>query len=173
MVPRLRRIVPWFVVATKSRREGWAAENVERQGAEVYLPRISSVEVLFPSYLFVRTTNGTWRFLQGTYGVSSVIMVGEHPAALTPTAIEEIRALEDDDGFVLLPDWVGGRRSLRPGESVEVVEGPFMGAVGLYQGQRPNERASALLNMLGRQTSVELELVQLERYEPKGRRRGN
>ncbi len=163
MISRLRRrIVPWFVISTKPRKELWAAENVENQGAETYLPRISKTEVLFPGYLFV-CTDGTWHFLRGTFGVSHVIMVGSAPAKLSHHAIEEIRGLENTEGLIVVPDWVKGRRALCHGEKVEVLAGPFMGSVGLYQGMKPNERAQALLHVLGRETLVEMDYEDLER----------
>jgi hypothetical protein len=34
------RIRQWVVVQTEANREKWAAENVARQGREVYLPKI-------------------------------------------------------------------------------------------------------------------------------------
>src|SRR5690606_37023711 len=100
----------------------WAAENVERQGYKTYLPLVGErtrnglvVRPLFPRYLFVQT-NGQWRFLMGTYGVSLLVMDGNKPAVLPDQQLEALRSREDLHGLVELP----GPESLSIGQKVVV-----------------------------------------------------
>ena len=65
--------------------------------------------------------------------------------------IEEIKSRERG-GLIELPR----RDGLRPGEQVRVLQGPFAGHLGLYQGMRPHERVLVLLAVLGGQSRVEL-----------------
>lgn len=164
------RLRPWFVLRVQSRRERWAAENVERQagqyGTEYYLPMISEGECLFPGYLFVRTGHGAWRFLEGTYGVIEVLKSGERPAVLRPDEMGHIRRLEiDGTGLVRLPN------VFERDELVRVQDGPFIGYTGLVEGMSARDRVRVLLGVMGRETPVELHISQLER-EPKRSRPG-
>lgn len=158
----------WYVVMTKPQRENWARENVLKQGAEPYLPRVSPTEVLFPSYMFVCTT-GAWRFLRGTFGVMDVVAFGESPAQVPHRDIAGIRALEGPDGFVQLPDWQHRQRLPRPGEEVEVRSGLFEGSRGLCEGMPGHDRVCLLLDLLGRRTRVTLDVRDLR--DGKQRRR--
>lgn len=154
----------WFVARTQTRRENWAAENIARQGAEFYLPRVAEevyvrrgapyvvrARCLFPSYIFVRSPNGQWRFLLGTFGVTELIMSGAQPAVVADGEIARIQAREDVDGIVHLP--------ARPsrfvhGSQVRVADGPFVGYVGIYQGASSKECQRVLLDFLGRKATV-------------------
>ena len=47
-------------------------------------------------------------------------------------------------------------RGLQRGDRVRISAGAFTGHLGLYDGQRPHERVSVLLSLLGGQTRVEM-----------------
>lgn len=156
----------WVVVRTHSCREKWAAENISRQGARPYIPKIAEriklrahrhemitrVRPLFLSYVFVEV-NGAWRFLLGTFGVAGVIMQGAFPALLKDKDIEALRQLEDEDGLIVLPKRPVERR-FRPGTPVRISDGVYSGYKGIYDGVGPQERERVLLDYLGRKTSV-------------------
>ena len=144
----------WIAVRTQPRRENWAAENVMRQDCEFYLPRYlvystrlrqCRSEILFRSYLFAKPENGQWRFLLGTFGVSSVMMRGESPAPVMQQHIDELRKREDRDGFIVLPK----RSRFMEGDKVRVTSGPFVTHLGVYQGQTPAQREKVLIDILG------------------------
>jgi transcriptional antiterminator RfaH len=147
----------WIVARTKPCREVWAAENIQRQGHEFYLPRIfvpathlcgqARSECLFKSYIFVLTEQ--WRFLLSTFGVSGVIMGGNGsgPAILPQSEIDRMKLLEDGTGFVILPKF-------KPGQDLRVTDGPFKNEKAIYQGMGPKEREEVLINFLGRKTKV-------------------
>lgn len=155
----------WYVVRTQHLREPWACENLLRQGAEPYLPRIAEkvrrtgtphllrARCLFPTYVFVRTEAGQWRFLLGTWGVSSLVMCGDLPATLPDTEIAKLRAREED-GLVKLPERPPLINRFKPNDRVRANNGAFSGFVGLYQGIAPHGRQKVLMDFLGRKTSV-------------------
>lgn len=160
----------WLVATTQPRKERWAEENVRRQGFESYLPLITQrkraktvIECLFPRYLFVRTT-GPWRFLTGTFGVSGVVMSGDHPASLSELDILRLRVQEDARGYVQLPATVTDER-FKPGEAVRINEGVFSGYTGQYQLATAHDRVRVLLEYLGRQTPVEVASLAVEALE--------
>src|SRR5262245_7302566 len=112
--------------------------------------RVVTKPPLFPSYVFVAIVAGWWSARWCPH-VVRLILSGLTPAVIPDAVIDEIRGRERG-GLVELPK----RDQLKPGESVRVLQGPFTGQLGLYQGQRPHERILVLLAMLGGQQRVEL-----------------
>ena len=52
------------------------------------------------------------------------------------------------------------------GDNVTVVSGPFEGLVGVISAiDRDHQKAKVLLNMFGRETSVDMDFVQLEKID--------
>ena len=159
-----RRLVPWFVARTKPRQESWAAENVARQGAEYYLPRLSVKECLFPGYLFVRTRDKQWRFLNSTYGLLHVVMLGDSPARLSVQDVMRIRELEGEDGMVILPS-AKDEPALQAGDKLKVLEGPFKDLHGICSEMSARDRVRVLLSLFGRMTPVYVELSQVRKVD--------
>jgi len=79
-----------------------------------------------------------------------LIMGGTQPARVPDSVIAEIRARERG-GLVDLPR----REVFLTGEAVRVIQGPFAGHLALFAGQRPHDRVSVLLALLGGQQRVE------------------
>jgi transcription antitermination factor NusG len=160
----------WLVARTKQCREKWAAENALRVGfAECYLPlftkkvvRNGKVEtkecVLFEGYLFVRSSNGQWQALLGTFGVISVLLHGERPVPVPEGAIQELKARENADGYIQLPE----RPRFSPQERVRIRRGLFAGQVGIYAGDAAESRIRVLLDFLGRKTEAVVAETQVE-----------
>lgn len=172
---RIGRAQPrdWMVCVTEPRRESWAAENVERQGYEYYLPQILEKRVasgklieqthpLFPGYLFVkRMTGGRWASLTGTRGVIQVITTGLNPSFLPNRLIDELRQKEKD-GLVILPP-PPDSAEFQPGQPVRLRDGPMLGYIGIYDGQARADRVNVLLKFLSGEIRVEVKATQLEK----------
>jgi len=156
----------WYVVQTQVNGEAKAAQNLLRQGYDVYLPRYLkrrrharkvdfAAKPLFPRYIFVAIDMATqrWRSIQSTFGVSRLVTNGDDPAAVPNGVVCALRAREDDKGFVRLDN----KPTFAPGDKVRVLAGAFMDSSGLFNGLADHDRVSILLDMLGRQVRVLLD----------------
>jgi transcriptional antiterminator RfaH len=152
-----------LVIKTRPRQEDRALENLERQGFEVYLPKIpvpkrlrglwsQVIEPLFPGYLFLHANPNQVSLspVRSTFGVSGLVRFGQRIAPVPDDIIDYLRAREREgaDGNILeeLP--------FSPGDKVDVVTGSFAGLSAIYQMAKGADRALVLVSMLGRQNSV-------------------
>lgn len=155
----------WYAVHTHPKGEVKARENLQRQGFDAYLPlyrkkrrharKVDYVATpLFPRYLFVSmdTEASRWRSIRSTYGVLHLVCNGEQPAPLPEGVVEAIKARADADGMVLLD----GGIPFKPGQKVEVLEGPLKNLTGIFQSVSDDMRVIVLLEMLGRPVTVRL-----------------
>jgi transcriptional antiterminator RfaH len=155
----------WFVVYTQSRNEELASEHLNRQGFDVYFPRYRKTRSharrrdvvaapLFPRYIFVGfdAMNAAWRSIRSTRGVIDLVRHGVDPVPVPEGAIDEIRAREDDGGYILL----GKHLRLARGDRFRIDSGPFASCEAIFEAKKDEERVIALLSMLGREVSVVL-----------------
>ena len=156
-------MIRWYVVHTQPHGEERALVNLQQQGFGVYLPRYLKrrrharrVEAvrrpLFPRYLFVRFDRETarWRSINGTFGVAHLVCRGNEPVPVPDQVIAAIQAYHNDDGLVVLDH----PASFRPGQILEIVDGPLAWHTGLFQRLDENERVVLLLDLLGRQVAA-------------------
>jgi transcriptional antiterminator RfaH len=156
----------WYVVQTQVNGEAKAAQNLARQGYEIYLPRYLkrrrharkvdfTAKPLFPRYMFVAIDMATqrWRSIQSTFGVARLVSNGDDPASVPEGVVHALRAREDDKGFVRLDS----KPAFVPGDRVRVLAGAFMDSAGLFNGLADHDRVSILLDMLGRKVRVLLD----------------
>jgi transcription elongation factor/antiterminator RfaH len=130
---------------------------------EVYLPRIRFrrstrggpvwfTEALFPNYLFVRfDLRAALRRVHYTSGVSGVIRFGDHWPEIPDAVIEDLRCAVGPDAVHEVGE------ELEPGDPVVISGGAFhdLRAV-VTRVMTGRERVAVLLEILGRQTAVEL-----------------
>jgi transcriptional antiterminator RfaH len=156
----------WYVVQTQVNGEAKAAQNLLRQGFDIYLPRYLkrrrharkvdfAARPLFPRYMFVAIDMATqrWRSIQSTFGVSRLVTNGDDPAIVPEGVIHALKAREDDKGFVRLDS----KPAFAPGDKVRVLAGAFTDNAGLFSGLADHDRVSILLDMLGRKVRVLLD----------------
>jgi transcriptional antiterminator RfaH len=162
--------VSWYVVHTQVNAEPKAAENLLRQGYQVYLPlgrrnrvharrREVVLRPLFPRYLFVGfdKERSRWRTIFSTIGVATLICQGEMPLQVPKGIVEEIQASERDGQF----DDAGIVARLKPGAPVLITRGPFSDLTGQLQSLVSGDRVRVLLQLLGRQVPTVLDLEQV------------
>lgn len=162
----------WYAVQTKPRCEERVIYRLrDRRGLSVFLPkmetlrkrrsqRVTVVEPLFPSYVFVRMSlePDPWYTVKWTPGVKRIVGIGETP---TPVPPEAMYLLMTRCGAGEIIQW---RLGLRHGEAVRIIHGPFAGLEGILD--RPasrGERVRVLLQLLGSTTSVEMDVTDIER----------
>lgn len=159
----------WYAVHTLPRMEASAEAHLARQGWETFLPRIRStrkharrVETvatpLFPRYGFVRLdlSRDRWRSVNGTIGVSGLVMGRDLPCAVPAGVVEELIAAVDPDGFVDLV------RGMEPGAPVRLRSGPLAGQIGTLMRLDAKGRVEMLLSLISGTVRLKLARELLE-----------
>ncbi len=137
---------------------------------DVYLPRVrfrratrrGSVwvtEALFPNYLFARFDwHKSFRYVRHARGVQTVVHFGNRWPTIAEETIAELRSLLDEKEVHTIPE------KLEPGDSVRIVKGPLQGLQAVVnQPLSSRERVAVLLDFLGRQTCVEVDMENIVR----------
>lgn len=154
----------WYLVHTKPAGEILAQSHLERQGYEVYLPRLvrpvrrrgrwqEKVVPLFPRYVFLGLNEGYQALapVRSTIGVADVVRFGSEYAVVPDEVIRDLTARADSvSGLHRLDRTL----SLEPGITVKIASGPFDGLEGVFQREVGRERVVVLLNLLGQNASV-------------------
>lgn len=159
----------WVLVQFKPNSDAIAVRNLNRQGIEVFLPKIEqtkrvsgrfkkSAKALFPGYLFAKAklSSGDWRAINSTYGVSRIVTTGSKPTPVPTGLVEAIKA-RCDGGDMVAPEL-----NFTEGDEVRVQHGPFADWVGKVLAVEGEQRAWILLDFLGRETRVAVNLHDLD-----------
>ena len=160
----------WYVAYTQPKREQVAVANLEQQGFSVYLPRykknkvspdgVSSIfEPMFPRYVFFRPVDAGLSIsgARSTRGVSFVLSFGAQPAVLKPVELQRIRACEAEQNQADS----GAISPFQAGVQVRLRRCGLHGLEGLVKSVSA-KRVTLLLELLGRQQTVQVEHHQLE-----------
>lgn len=154
----------WFCLRTQPKHEHIAAAHLRMEpDLEVYLPRIRFkrprhqgavwfTEALFPNYLFARfDLAASLRKVHHARGVRGVVHFGNRWPAIPDAVIADLRARIGADHTYVIDDHV------QPGDAVAIAGGLLHGWHAVVTRVMPGrERVAVLLELLGRQTSVEL-----------------
>ena len=145
----------WYVVRTLARQEIIAEMHLNRQGFKTFLPRIVATLrharklerrkiALFPRYEFVMldVERQRWRSVNGTFGVESLLMISDRPAAVPTAVVDELLAAADHEGVI------DSDHGLTPGSRIRLVDGPFFGALGTLIKLNENGRVDLLLQLV-------------------------
>ena len=155
----------WFCLRSQPKHEHIAAAHLRQCDVEFFLPRIRFkrttrtgpawvVEALFPNYLFARFDwVNSFRLVCHCPGVSEVVHFGRQWPVVPDEAIEEIRVcLGNDEIHTISPD-------VSPGDTVRIAGGCMHGLQAIVAQVMPGEkRVGVLLEFLGRQTNVKLDV---------------
>jgi transcriptional antiterminator RfaH len=155
----------WYAVQSLPNREFGVCLQLANQGWRSFLPRIRKTrrharkaEIIlapfYPRYLFVilDMKRDQWRSVNGTFGVSQLVMQNERPLALPRGVIEDIIVCTREDGLLSFD----GERRLKAGQKVELLDGPFAKQLGIIEHMDSHERVRLLLDMMGCKVRVNL-----------------
>ena len=156
----------WYVIHTKWASETIAETNLQRQGYEIYLPRLAQtvrrrrrlqerIVALFPRYLFLRLNEDSQVLgpVRSTTGVTSVVRFGSRYASVPDQLIRMLRARADPEtGLHRIPPPV----LPAPGSTIKIADGPFDGLECVFECESGEDRAVVLLNVLGHNTRVQV-----------------
>jgi transcriptional antiterminator RfaH len=152
----------WRLARTHARREAFAAEQLQRQGFRVFLPRqlktvrharrlTVTLAAYFPSYLFVELDLAVdrWRSVNGTRGVAHLVCNGERPAAAPRGVVEALMAAADERSVLAGPP-------LKAGQTVRITAGAFADQLAVIERLDDASRVRVLLEIMGAPAPVSL-----------------
>ncbi len=171
----------WYVVHTYSGYEGSVktqllervrAAGREEQFGEVLVPAEQVIELvkgkkrtatrsLFPGYILVQMelTDDTWHLVNATPKVTGFVGGNTNPPAISEAEVQEITA-QMAEGATRPKAKV----AFEVGEQVKVIDGPFADFNGVVEEIKPDKGTLKVsISIFGRSTSVEMELVQVEK----------
>ncbi len=163
----------WYAVQVKRHDERRVVRHLTRKEIPSFLPfievvrryrtrRVTRIEPLFPGYLFVQMdpvdlNPSCWHTVRWTPGVRLILGTEDTPVPLPDSVIEAIQTRVKELGFVR--PGVG----FAAGSRVRIRYGPLAGLEAVFDRQMSRAgRVRVLLELLGQQRSVEVELVDLE-----------
>lgn len=172
----------WYVVNTYSGHEKKVKEKLEMKIESmnlqdviyrVVVPEQTEVEIkdgvkkekvkkLFPGYILVEMvmTDEAWFIVRNTPGVTGFIGSsgkGAKPIPLQPYEVDKILNSMGMSRLEVSDD-------LKPGQLVKVISGPFSGMEGKVESvDVSNNSVCVLLDLFGQETSVEVEISQIEK----------
>jgi len=139
---------------------------------DVLVPREKTVEIkngsrkvldkkIFQGYVLVeaKLTDEVWYILRNTPGVTGFVGAGNTPTPVSEAEIKEIKKRMGAKEPVQEIDY-------KVGEVVNIVDGPFKGFEGLIDEiDQTKGKLKVLVSMFGRDTSVELDALQVKKVE--------
>jgi transcriptional antiterminator NusG len=112
---------------------------------------------LLPSYVFIKLiyTNDLWFLITNTRGVTGFVGPNGKPLPLTA---EEVRRMQLER--------VVTETDLAVGDDIKIIAGPLEGFIGkIVEINEATQKAKANVEMFGRATDVELDMIQIEKIE--------
>lgn len=172
----------WYVVNTYSGHESKVKEklemratsmNMEDKICRVIIPEQKVIEEkdgvqkekikkIFPGYILVEMvmTDEAWFVVRNTPGVTGFIGSSGKGAKPTPLQPFEVENILHSMGMAR----VDTNSELKEGDKVKIIEGPFVGMSGTIESiDVDNAVANVLVDLFGQETSVEVELGQIDK----------
>ncbi len=172
----------WYVVNTYSGHENKVKEKLEMRAESmgmqdyifrVVVPEQEEIEVkegvtkkkikkMFPGYILVEMimTDEAWYVVRNTPGVTGFIGSSGKGAKPTPLQPYEVDKVLGNMGI----SRIDVDEDLKEGTKVKIIAGPFQGMFGTVDSiDLPNQKIILLVDLFGQETSVEVELSQIEK----------
>ena len=172
----------WYVVNTYSGHENKVKEKLEMRaesmGMQDYIHRVvipeekvvevkdgvtkEKVKKMFPGYILVEMvmTDEAWYIVRNTPGVTGFIGSSGKGAKPTPLQPYEVDNILGNMGISRMDV----DTELSEGAKVKIIAGPFQGMFGTVDSvDLPNSKVMLLVDLFGQETSVEVELSQIEK----------
>ena len=148
----------WIVATYKVNEISRLESNLSNQKFNFYLPKITikkinskpKVEVLFPGYIFVKTSFKNYSALKYTIGIKNIIKFGENIACVTDEDIKSMQMVEDRSKIVPVTEHI------KIGQDVLVSSGSLKGSIVKICSLPSQGRVGTLLNFLGSLRKVDI-----------------
>ena len=163
----------WLLLQVKPRQEVRALENLERQQAQCYCPkiqveklrrgkRIQVEEALFAGYIFINAQpqqNGlSYTSIRSSRGVSKIVGFGAEPVSIPEALIQQLK-LRESTGLTCAK----AEDLPQAGDKINIIDGPFKGLQALYSHTDGQQRAIVLINLLYQQIPTSLANTQIQK----------
>ncbi|AKV95099.1 MULTISPECIES: transcription/translation regulatory transformer protein RfaH [Marinobacter] len=148
----------WYALQYKPAQGDRALQHLQNQDITCFYPKITvekikagkrtkKLEPLFPGYLFVNLeqSDPVWAKLRSTRGVLRIVGFANKPAAIGDDVIHHIKDSLDS---------VAEQGGIKPGQAVQLHEGPFEGINAIFQAYDGEARAIVLINFMQKQQRV-------------------
>jgi transcriptional antiterminator NusG len=172
----------WYVVNTYSGHENKVKEKLEMRtesmGLQDYIFRVivpeqtvveekdgvskEKVKKMFPGYILVEMimTDEAWFIVRNTPGVTGFIGSSGKGAKPTPLQPYEVETILNNMGI----SRIDAPNELKEGDKIKIIDGPFVGMTGTIESiDLENKIVNALVDLFGQETSIEVELKQIDR----------
>ena len=154
----------WFCLKTQPKREHLAAIALRRQyRIECFSPRLRFrkntnrgpvwfVEAMFPGYLFAKFVySKQHRAVEASHGIRGIVRFGDRLATLPENIVAGLQSRVGAEEVVTIDS------SIKPGQAVQITEGPFRGLEVMVTCLLPaKERVRVLFEFLGRSVQMEI-----------------
>ena len=157
----------WYALHHKPSQGDRALTHLQNQDIACFYPKITvekikagkrtkKLEPLFPGYLFVNLeqTDPMWAKLRSTRGILRIVSFANKPAAIPDDVIQHIK-----DSLHTVAEQGG----IKPGQAVDLEDGPFKGISAIFQAYDGEERAIVLISFMQKQQTVKVPLSTLHR----------
>ncbi len=158
----------WRCLRARPKGEHLAAHHLRVAGFEAFSPRLRHqkktvrgrvwfTEAMFPGYLFCRySVRESLRHVTSTAFVSSALTFMHDAGAVPDRLIADLRAEFDEKETLTV------ETEIRPGETVDIVEGPMKGHSATVSKLLPGrDRVRILLEFIGGLQEIEVPLISL------------
>ena len=172
----------WYVVNTYSGHENKVKEKLEMRANSMdlkdYIFRVivpeqtiveekdgvkkEKIKKLFPGYILVEMvmTDEAWFIVRNTPGVTGFIGSSGKGAKPTPLQPFEVDNILGNLGVSKVDVY----SELNVGDAIKIIDGPFIGMTGKIESvDLDNNIVNALIDLFGQETSVEVELKQVDK----------
>ena len=166
----LKETERWLVAYTKPRLEQVALQNLERQHFETYLPLYKKfknteagplpvLEPMFPRYIFFRpsTPQQSIETVRSTKGISHIVRFGFELGIVSADMVASLREFEVSQNQATLQEM----SNFKVGQKVKLKHVALGSFEGLIQSVS-KKRVAVLLEIMGRETLVQMEHHQIE-----------
>ncbi|MCH2193522.1 UpxY family transcription antiterminator [Kordia sp.] len=152
----------WYIFYTAPRAEKKAKFELELRGFEVFLPMIKTTRiwknrqkkqidiVLFPSYIFVKTSEKCLDEICRINKITMYIHCGGKPSKVSSECVEAIKCM------LSLNKEISVGNDFIEGETVRIVEGPLAGYDGVLVEQKSKTKFGIHLKEINQVASIEI-----------------
>ena len=150
----------WYALQHKPAQGDRAVQHLQNQDIACFYPKIEvekikagkrtkKLEPLFPGYVFVNLeqTDPMWAKLRSTRGVLRIVSFANRPAPIDDEVIAHIKNSMEK---------VAEQGGIKPGQPIELDDGPFKGINAIFQAYDGEERAIVLITFMQKQHQVKV-----------------